>query len=203
MIAILARTPQAGRCKTRLIPKLGATGAARLHAWLLRDTVRRMRATGVPITVWATPRTNHAQFLRLRRLGVRVRRQRRGHLGQRMQHAMDAMHTEQARTIVGTDCPALTTKRLQELMANIRPSVIPAKDGGYVAIHMHSARPVAFAGVDWGTGRVLKQTQRNLRRCGGGRTVHPALPDLDHPRDYRRQRQSGLIPAQAVWCRSA
>ncbi len=38
-VAILGRAPIPGQAKTRLIPALGAEGAARLHRWLLRRTV--------------------------------------------------------------------------------------------------------------------------------------------------------------------
>lgn len=202
MIAILARCPTKGRCKTRLIPKLGAAGAARLQAWLIADTVRRMRATGEPLTIWATPRTNHGRFLRLRRQGLQVRQQRRGDLGQKMQQAIACGGRREPAIVVGTDCPALTSQHLQQLWHSRQPTVIPAEDGGYVALYMPTSQPRALAAMSWGSAKVLRQTQRNFRRCGGGRLLRPALPDLDQPRDFLAQRRMGLIPAQALWQRS-
>ena len=46
-LAILAKAPTAGSVKTRLIPALGADGAAALHARLIErtvETVQRLRA---------------------------------------------------------------------------------------------------------------------------------------------------------------
>ena len=47
-IAIFARWPEPGKAKTRLIPALGAEGAAKLYARLLELTVREARASGLP-----------------------------------------------------------------------------------------------------------------------------------------------------------
>jgi len=40
---MIAKAPPPGRADTRLIPALGAAGAARLHGRLLRDTLARAR----------------------------------------------------------------------------------------------------------------------------------------------------------------
>src|SRR5215510_4928268 len=62
-IAILAKAPVAGRTKTRLIPALGADGAAHLQACLIRRTVATACevATG-PVTLWVTPDGSHSIF---------------------------------------------------------------------------------------------------------------------------------------------
>ena len=52
-VAILARAPIAGQAKTRLIPALGAEGAANLQRWLLQRTVAMALAADVgPVTLW-------------------------------------------------------------------------------------------------------------------------------------------------------
>ena len=55
-IAITAKAPIPGLDKTRLIPALGASGAARLHRRLTRTTVACALDTHLgAATVWCTP----------------------------------------------------------------------------------------------------------------------------------------------------
>jgi len=48
-VAIFARSPIAGRTKTRLIPALGSQGAAALYAWMTRRSV----SIGVAVQIGA------------------------------------------------------------------------------------------------------------------------------------------------------
>ena len=55
-IAVFARAPVAGHAKTRLIPPLGAQGAARFQAALISDTLRKvasLKACVKPYLFWA------------------------------------------------------------------------------------------------------------------------------------------------------
>src|SRR6516225_2411325 len=55
-IAVLAKAPLPGFAKTRLIPALGADGAASLQARLVERAVATACAALVgPVTLWATP----------------------------------------------------------------------------------------------------------------------------------------------------
>ena len=64
-LAILAKAPTAGSVKTRLIPALGADGAAALHARLIERTVATACAAAIgPVTLWMTP-TPHPCFTAL------------------------------------------------------------------------------------------------------------------------------------------
>ena len=63
-LAILAKAPVAGSVKTRLIPALGAEGAAALHARLIERTVETACAAAIgPATLWVT--APHACFAAL------------------------------------------------------------------------------------------------------------------------------------------
>lgn len=56
-VAILAKAPIAGLAKTRLIPHLGADGAAALQRWLLQRTVAAAVIADLgPVTLWCAPR---------------------------------------------------------------------------------------------------------------------------------------------------
>jgi glycosyltransferase A (GT-A) superfamily protein (DUF2064 family) len=60
-VLVFARAPVAGAVKTRLIPALGAAGAARLHERLIRSALRTARAASCgPVALHLTQ--GHALF---------------------------------------------------------------------------------------------------------------------------------------------
>src|SRR5215470_17906082 len=111
-IAVLAKAPLPGFAKTRLIPALGADGAAQLQARLTARAVATARAAATgPITLWAAPDTTHASFRALAADGgVALAPQGGGDLGARMLAASSA--TDGPCLVIGTDCPALTAAHL-------------------------------------------------------------------------------------------
>ncbi|MBL8419518.1 MAG: glycosyltransferase, partial [Dechloromonas sp.] len=59
-LAILAKAPVPGLAKTRLIPHLGADGAAALQRWLLERIVTTALAADIgPVSLWCTPDIGH------------------------------------------------------------------------------------------------------------------------------------------------
>jgi rSAM/selenodomain-associated transferase 1 len=134
-IAVMARAPVAGQAKSRLIPALGAKGAAALQARLIERTVATAASAGIgPVTLWTTPDETHPLFGALRRqFGIALARQPDGDLGARMHAAIAAAGC--AALVIGTDCPALSADHLHLAAATLRNYdvvVIPADDGGYV-----------------------------------------------------------------------
>jgi len=198
VILVFARAPVAGRCKTRLIPRLGRRGAARWHARQVRRTVAVAAATGLPVQLWSAPDAGHALFLRCRRdYGVSLRRQSKGDLGRRMAQALGrSLRADGARALlIGSDCPVLDAAQLRAALAALDDAdavLQPAEDGGYVLIG--SRRPLnrALQGIDWSSGRELRQTRLRLRRQGLRVTERPTLWDVDEPGDLRRARRLGL-----------
>ena len=62
-VAVLAKAPIAGFAKTRLIPVLGARGAAVLQGRLIERAVETACAAAVgPVTLWTTPDESHPTF---------------------------------------------------------------------------------------------------------------------------------------------
>lgn len=197
-IAILAKAPVAGVAKTRLIPSLGAAGAARLQAMLTERTVQTALASDLgSVTLWCTPDCTHPVFIGLAaRHGVALRRQVGIDLGARMAAAV-AFHAPRGPVLVlGTDCPALVPDHLCEAAAALAgdadAALIPAEDGGYVLIGLAAPRPALFEGVAWGTDQVLDQTRARLR-AGALRWSEAApLWDVDRPADLARLAALGM-----------
>jgi rSAM/selenodomain-associated transferase 1 len=190
-IAIMARAPVAGQAKTRLIPLLGATGAARLQGWLLERAVVSAAAAGLgPTVLWCAGHSDHPEFLRCLGTGrVSLQVQPEGDLGVRMFAAAAAAKPAAGVLIIGTDCPSLTPELLREAAAALDGHdavVFPAEDGGYVLIGMRRAAPELFAGIEWSTARVMAQTRERLAGLGWSWAEPVTLWDVDRPADYER-----------------
>lgn len=203
-VAVFAKAPVPGEVKTRLVPLLGAEGAARLQEALVRRALAIAAESAVgDVELWCAPHADHPFFERCaRELGVRTRSQPAGDLGRRMQAAFDAAFADgRALVLVGSDCPALSAADLREAREALRThdaAFTPAEDGGYVLVAM--ARPVAgvFEGVDWGTGRVMRQTRERLAAAGARVRELPVRWDVDRPEDYARLAREGLLPEAAA-----
>jgi len=190
-VAILAKAPLAGFAKTRLIPRLGAEGAARLQRWLLQRTVTTALSAGIgPVTLWCAPDTLHPDFALCHTFGpLALRRQPDGDLGERMLTAFAETTTPAGTLVIGTDCPALTPALLRQAanaLAGHDAAVVPAEDGGYVLIGMRQAAPRIFDAVDWSTGRVMAQTRERLVEIGWRWQEFAPLWDIDRGADLDR-----------------
>ena len=90
-VAILAKAPLAGLAKTRLIPQLGAIGAARAQRRFITDTSYMCSQAALgPVTLWCAPDTQHRFFRALRRVAATVCfEQPQGNIGERMRCAFE------------------------------------------------------------------------------------------------------------------
>jgi uncharacterized protein len=195
-LAILAKAPTAGAVKTRLIPALGAEGAAALHARLIERTVETACAAGIgPVTLWVTPGPPHAYFTALAsRFPIGLAVQPDGDLGVRMLAACQAAAAPVI--VIGTDCPALTPPHLRQATEVLREGndvvVIPAEDGGYVLIGSRRPQPSLFANMTWGVDSVMAETRQRLMFHGLAWRELPPLWDIDRPEDLARMQSAGL-----------
>ena len=199
-VLVFARAPEAGAAKTRLIPCLGAAGAAALQRILIERALRTALAAGIgEVELWCAPTAQHAEFSRHRRqFGIAAASQCAGDLGDRMLHASRTALAGCARVIIiGTDCPALTSSELQSAARALEKHdavVIPAEDGGYVLIGLGGADPCLFEDIPWGGTDVMRITRERMRCLGWSWAELPASWDVDRPADFARLAASGLIP---------
>jgi hypothetical protein len=196
-IAVLARAAVPGTAKTRLIPALGADGAAALQSDLTRRALRRAVATGAPVTLWLEGTADEAVRRLAGELGIAVRPQPAGDLGARMLAALrHASGSGRAGIVIGTDCPAQSSADLTAAGAGLADHDVvlqPACDGGYVLIGMRQPIAEVFDGVPWGTDAVLAATRARIERLGLRCAELPELPDLDRPEDVAHALAQGWI----------
>lgn len=190
-VAILARAPIPGQTKTRLIPALGAEGAAHLQRWLLQRTVAMALVADVgPVSLWCAGDPTHPDFAVCRAFGsVALRRQPEGDLGERMLKAVECSSTPAGTLVIGTDCPAMRPMHLRKAAQVLGESdavAIPVEDGGYALIGTQKPAPELFAGIDWGSERVMSQTRQRLASMGWRWSEPDLLWDVDLPRDIER-----------------
>ena len=193
-VAILAKAPVAGLAKTRLIPLLGAAGAARAQRRFALNTLQLVRQAALgPVALWCAPDATHRFFRALRRVaGTVCVNQPQGDIGARMLHAFEhhfAHHAKLPLLLVGTDCPVLAPGHLQQAAQALKQHdvvLIPAEDGGYVLIGMRVLVPQVFEGIAWSTPHVMAQTREQLRRAGVSWFEMPTLWDVDEPADWQR-----------------
>ena len=211
VLQVFARAPVAGECKTRLIPALGAEGAAELHRNLVLRTLQmagqwRTSTAEASVELWCAPDRYHPFFGECAgNFDLTLRDQPRGDLGARMWLAMlEAVRGGGLPVLIGTDCPwlaPLDVSGLHRALDDHDCAFVPALDGGYVAVGLARAVPELFAGVKWGSGRVMAQTRERARRFGASLVEIGCLPDVDLRQDLERLRGDAnlrsLLPVTA------
>ncbi len=168
-VVVLAKTPVAGRVKTRLTPPYTDVQAACLAQAALVDTLRAAMSSSVRRVVLVLD-GRPGEWLPA---GVPVRPQRRGRLDERIAHALVDTWTELPLPVllIGMDTPQLTGADLDRavvaLVQGDSDAVLgPAMDGGYWAIGLRQpaldhVRSVPMSRADTGA-RQLEQ----LVSCG-------------------------------------
>lgn len=187
---MFTRAPVPGQSKTRLIPLLGAVGAAAVHERLLRRTLSVLSAySGYTVQLWCTPDPDHPVFAAcVDAFGVQCHTQCGDDLGARMAHALhSALHTRPWAIVVGTDCPGLLGEDIEAAVRALDEGVDavlgPAVDGGYYLLGLRHPAPALFKNIPWGSDTVLALTRQRLRVMGRHWWELPERHDLDEPDD--------------------
>ena len=180
-IVLFTRWPAPGHAKTRLIPALGADGAAALHRRLTERAVATCRVLGLTVEVRTTgaPVAGFAAWLGD---DLRYIDQGDGDLGVRLARAAAATPA----LLIGADIPDLTAAHLRRAAAVLTeaPVVIgPAEDGGYWLLGLAAPMPALFEKIAWGTATVFAETVAKLAEPP---VILETLADLDRPEDLSR-----------------
>lgn len=190
-LALFARPPVAGRVKTRLSPALPPRLACDLYAALLGDALEALGAARAAerFVYWSEDAPEAATVALPP--GVAARRQAGGDLGSRLAAAFAELLPAPGdrAAIVGADCPELRAAHLEraiEALGAHDAALGPAADGGYWIVALARPAPALFAGVAWGTDRVLAQTLERARAAGRRVALLETLADLDTPADLAR-----------------
>lgn len=195
-LIVFTRYPEPGTTKTRLIPCLGAAGAADLQRRMTARILAQARAleTRRGLALEVRHEGGDRQLMQAwLGAGLVFTPQGAGDIGCRMARALDdAMRRGAAAAVlVGSDIPGITTALLASAFDKIAEQTVvlgPARDGGYYLIGLSpaalaEASAAIFLGMDWGTSAVLAETCRRLERLGLSYRLLAPLDDVDRPED--------------------
>ncbi len=197
IILLFTRLPQPGMSKTRLIPALGAEGAAELQRAMTLKICKIIRAAAQKCQLRTEVHYTGGNREEMEKwLGgdFTYKRQQEGDIGARMFAAL-CQHLGRHRSIilVGSDCPAVDADLLQSGLAALHHNDIvigPAFDGGYYLIGIQGNLKkddikYLFTNIDWGTSAVLKQSLERIQTLKLRHHLLKKLHDIDTPEDLR------------------
>lgn len=199
LLIVFTRFPEPGRAKTRLIPGLGAAGAAALQRTMTERTLGRTAAPatppGVPAAWEVQIRHEGGDAGAMREwLGAArpILEQGEGDLGQRLERAFAEGFAagKGAIVVAGTDCPGLGCGDVADAFCALAGCDVvfgPARDGGYYLVglrrHALPAIRALFEGIPWGGGEVLAASLAAAARAGLPAATLRTLADIDRPED--------------------
>ena len=195
-LIVFTRFPEPGKTKTRLIPKLGAKGAAELQKQMTEHIISKTNEIIESKFLAVEVRFEGGnEKLMQEWLGSKFtyRHQGEGDIGLRMGCALaDGFEDGCERVVlIGSDIPAITGAILLRAFEGLKKNDLvfgPASDGGYYLIGMHKAaflkaNPKIFNGICWGTETVLSQTLIVAKNMGLDYLLLDTLNDVDRPED--------------------
>ena len=181
-IAVFAKQPLPGRVKTRLIPALGAEGAARLAAEMLDRTIAEALATGLAVELCGDP--DAAGWYEG---PAEPSAQGEGDLGERLARAARrAIAGGDNVLLIGADCPSLDRHRLRADARSLETHhavLHPAADGGYALLGLGRFDPSLFDAIPWSTAAVAAETVARIAALGWSLDLRETLRDVDEPAD--------------------
>jgi uncharacterized protein len=195
-LIIFTRYPKTGTTKTRLIPLLGAEGAANLQRQMTEHTLSRMMGMTASNDVTIEIRYDGGNEHLMRQwLGSEFEyaSQGDGNLGERMQRAFEDAFKSKATAVViiGTDIPDLTAVDVTSAFTVLKQKKMalgPAKDGGYylIGLQKNAFSPAVgdlFTGITWGEHDVLRKTLNISSHLGLNYSLLKEMDDVDRPED--------------------
>jgi glycosyltransferase A (GT-A) superfamily protein (DUF2064 family) len=219
----MAKAPDAGRVKTRLLPLLRPDEARALSACFLRDMTQMLVSAGraAPIDGYIAfaPAGSDGSFARIVPPGT-------GYLladgaidappgvtgfGRCLLQAAQALFSRGygAVGLLNSDSPTLPAALIVEaerLLAapGDRAVLGPATDGGYYLLAVKAPHAELFASIDWSTARVADQTRAAAQQLGLELVEIARWYDVDDPTSLAQlvrdcEADAEAAPATAAW----
>jgi glycosyltransferase A (GT-A) superfamily protein (DUF2064 family) len=199
---LMAKYPQTGSVKSRLIPALGAEKSAQLAEAFLLDLMERLARTSFPFPITKVlcfdPPESGDRFKTLLNTHSILSTefilfpQTQGNLGERLKAAQFAFGRDSAVVFIGADAPDIQMSEIQIGFEHAQQGsayLQHANDGGYVLLALPAGLPAnfkedVFAEVPWSQANTgVKQVER-LRKLNIPLIESPSVwNDVDLPDD--------------------
>ncbi len=189
-IAVIAKSPERGRVKTRLAAAVGDDAALSVYRALLAHTAQVLTAWEGSVEVfWA----GDDRLMATSPIGRFPRSpQVEGGLGARLAGMCTAVLTRRADSgviVIASDCAELQLAHLLELAAIMRDdrlAIGPALDGGYYLVAVRAAQPALFQDIPWSADDTLARTLEAARAAGLRVRLLAPRADVDSGADWKR-----------------
>jgi rSAM/selenodomain-associated transferase 1 len=203
-LVLMAKAPQPGQSKTRLVPPLSFEEAAALAQALLIDQLDHLsRFSGAELFVAFTPEDSAPFFYALAPQAFSCFAQQGNDLGERMRRIFESLFARSFGRVVliGSDLPPISLQVFDSAYAalvNERDLVLgPSEDGGYYLVGMRCLVSCIFEGMHWSRPDVLSRTLEKLDQAKVNYGLISRCQDIDTFQDlvrlYRRHQASPFL----------
>lgn len=193
-LILMARYPVVGQAKTRLIPAVGAKGAAQIHKILAQNTALTLSTVSkqqedvhfiLSYTGGELKDFEHWFCDDAGVIDIEFSLQPDGDLSDRL---LSMLHPAPV-IFFGSDTPDLSTEHVKKALQALHHHDVvigPALDGGYYCIGMNVAHEMLLTDMPWSTDQVLPITLERCKKAGLSVHMLEALSDCDMPEDLTR-----------------
>ncbi len=182
-ICVFAKPPRPGEAKTRLIPTLGAEGAANLAHAFFKDIWASLQTLADAELILVVTESDPA----FEAIGAEVWLQSDGDLGDRMERALRrALEGADSAVVIGSDLPGLPLRVLEQAREALRSGAAvlgPSEDGGFYLIGLTRCPDGLLADLPWSQSDTCEQTAARLRSHGMRVQMLERWFDIDVPED--------------------
>ncbi|WP_159995061.1 TIGR04282 family arsenosugar biosynthesis glycosyltransferase [Roseomonas sp. 18066] len=192
-VAVICKTPVAGRSKTRLSPPLRPEECAEISGCFIHDlgaTIAGLpRAAAQPYAVY-TPAGSEAALQALLPPEFRLLLQGEGDLGDRLLQGMAGLLAagHAGAMLINSDSPTLPPALLQAGVTALQTGremvISPAFDGGYTFIGLRHPHRRLFEEIAWSTSTVFQRTLQRAAEIGLEPLVLDSWYDIDDAVSY-------------------
>ena len=205
-VAIICKTPMAGKSKTRLSPPLRPEECAALSACFIRDLSRTIEslADDGDVAGYAvyTPLGTEIALRQLLPSHFSLALQGEGDLGERlMKGAVDLLaQGHEGAILVNSDSPTLPKAILRQAVDAVRRgdnvTLSPALDGGYTLVGLSRPHARLFSEIPWSTSEVYRLTLERADEIGLPVMNVPGWYDVDDAASFQmlEDEMSGRAP---------
>lgn len=205
-VAIICKTPMAGKSKTRLSPSLRPEECAALSACFIRDlscTIESLADDG-DVAGYAvyTPLGTETALRQLLPSRFSLALQGEGDLGERLMKGTADLLAQghEGAILVNSDSPTLPKTILRQAVDAVRRgdnvTLSPALDGGYTLVGLSRPHARLFSDIPWSTSEVYRLTLERAHEIGLPVMNVPGWYDVDDAASFQmlEDEMSGRAP---------
>ena len=191
-LVLFAKAPIAGEVKTRLQPEITPENSARLQEAMIKDSISLMsEINNVEKIIYFLPIEKKYVFEKFTDgLPFHLNCQNGVDLGEKMANSFhDLFNKGFFRVVViGTDSPTLPKEYISKAFIDLNNADLvigPSIDGGYYLIGFKEKVLPVFSPVEWGSNKVLLQTEELIKIHNLKLSLLPVHYDIDTIEDLR------------------